>query len=177
MKKLFAALACLMLSAGLSVAQKGTAEPGFYPFAYPGDTWTGEVTAFDNARRTLTLTHVRDKKASTFVVSIPDAPYEWGRDESNFRVVDFPYDKEAKNQTFRYRSAAGSRFVPMEQTTIGTPMQKRPNPPAENVIAEFDQFMGRTVTVYYTNRERIVAGNKEKYYDVWRIKILSGKKS
>ena len=179
MKKLFFAISCLMLSAGLSEAQKGSAEPNdYYPFAYTRDTWTGEVTAFDNDRRTLTLTYIRDKKkVSTFVASVPDAPYEWGRDARKFRVVDFPFDKEAKSQMFKYIWAPGVSVLPPEQTTFGTPVQNRPNPPASNVISDFTDLMGRTITVYYTTRSRIVDGKNEEYHDLWRIRILSGKKS
>jgi len=32
--------------------------------------------------------------------------------------------------------------------------------------------MGRRLTVYFTAREREVNGKKEKYNDVWRIRIL-----
>jgi hypothetical protein len=47
MKRFFVAFVCLIVCAGVSVAQKGKAEPDYYPLGYSGDTWTGEVTAFD----------------------------------------------------------------------------------------------------------------------------------
>ena len=175
MKKSFIAFVFLLSCAGLAVAQKGTAEPDYYPMGYSGDTWTGEVTAFDNARRTLTLTYVREIKISTFIASIPDAPYEWGHDARKFRVVDFPYDKEAKVQLFKYVAAAGFYVAPPGYSATGTPVQRRPNPPVSNVISEFGQFMGHAVTVYYTTRERTVGDKKEKYNDVWRIRVLPGK--
>lgn len=57
MNRVIVLIACLLFCAGVSVAQKGSAEPDYYPVGYPGDTWTGEVTSIDNDRRTLTLTH------------------------------------------------------------------------------------------------------------------------
>lgn len=42
MKRLFIALGLLLFCAGVSVAQKGTAEADYYPMGYAGDTWTGE---------------------------------------------------------------------------------------------------------------------------------------
>ena len=65
MKRLFVALACLILCASVSVAQKGKADADYYPMGYSLDTWTGEVTGFDNKDRTLTLTYVK------IVFSIP----------------------------------------------------------------------------------------------------------
>jgi hypothetical protein len=43
-------------------------------------------------------------------------------------------------------------------------------------MTDLSDFMGRRVTVYYTVREREAGGKKEKYNDVWRVKVLSGKK-
>src|SRR3712207_444046 len=108
MGRLFVVLSCLILYPGISAAQKGTAEPDYYPIGYSGNTWTGEVTAFGNERRTLTLTHGSGKKEQVFVASMPDAPYERGRDARNFRVIDFPYNKEVKYQRFQYRGPGGA---------------------------------------------------------------------
>jgi hypothetical protein len=175
MKRLFVAFACLILFSAVSAAQKGKADPDYYPIGYSGDTWTGEVTAFDNDQRTLTLTYVKDKKVSTFVASVPDAPYEWGNDARNFRVVDFPYDKEGKVQLYTYVGAMNSAgYVMQSGPTKAT--QRRPNPPAENVIDDLAQFVTSKVTVYYTIRERKVDGKTEKYNDVWRIRMLPPKK-
>ena len=179
MKRLFVAFSCLILFAGHSVAQKGTADSDYYPLGYTGETWTGEVTAFDNERRTLTLTKKKKKNVLTFVASIPDAPYEWRRDASNYRVVDFPFDKQAKYQTFKYMgfgTGSGKAADLLPSGGSGSGMQRRPNPPDSNVISEFGEFKGRRITVYYTTREREVGGAKEKYNDVWRIRILDAKK-
>ncbi|HET8670621.1 MAG TPA: hypothetical protein VFM05_08360 [Candidatus Saccharimonadales bacterium] len=174
-ERLFIAISSLTLLGGVSFAQKGTADPDYYPLGYSGHTWTGEVIAFDNERRTLTLTHSSGDKVLTFIASIPDAPYEWRRDARNFRVVDFPYDKQAKYQVFKYMGLGKAASV--LPGGLGSGTQTRPSPPASNVITEFDQFKGRRITVYYTTREREVEGRIEKYNDVWRIRILdTGKK-
>jgi hypothetical protein len=178
MKRLFAALACLILCAGVSLAQKGKAEPDYYPRGYSGDTWTGGVTAFDNEQRTLTLTHGSGKNATTFVATIPDAPYEWTRDLRKARVLDFPYDKQASSQIFQYEGAGvmASVLPDSDVSTDGTGVIRRPNPPDSNRITDFADFKGRRITVYYTAREREVNGAKVKYNDVWRILVLSAKK-
>ncbi len=177
MTKTLRATACLILCVGVSVAQKGKAEPDYYPMGYPGDTWTGQVTAFDNEQRTLTLTHISGKKVLTFVASIPDAPYEWARDIRRSPVLDFPYDKESKYQRFKYvGSGAAADILPDSGGMHGdTGMRTRPNPPASNQITDLNEFMGRHIIVYYTARERTVGGQKVKYHDVWRIRVLTAK--
>ena len=175
MKRLFVAFGSLILCAGISVAQKGKAEPDYYPLGYSGDTWTGEVTDFDNKYRTLTLTHTSGKDVVTFVASIPDAPYELGCDRRNFRVVDFPYKKDAKIQVFKYEGRGDAATI-LPEGDHGDGMQRRPSPPASNVISDLAEFKGRHVTVYYSAREREANGRKEKYNDVWRIRVLPAKK-
>ncbi len=54
--------------------------------------------------------------------------------------------------------------------------QKRPNPPASNVMIDLAEFTGSRITVYYTTRERVVGKQKEKDNDVWRIRMLPAKK-
>jgi hypothetical protein len=170
MKRLFVVLACLILYSEMSMAQKGSADPDYYPLGYSGQTWTGEVTAVDNEQRALTLTYTRGDKTQTFVASIPNAPYERRRDAQNFRVIDFPYDREAAFQTFLYVGPGGAGTLLPKGDMTGK--QRRPSPPASNVISDLTDFKGRRITVYYTTRERKVNGEKEKYNDVWRIRIL-----
>lgn len=174
-KRLFVAFGCLLLCAGTSVAQKGKAEPDYYPMGYSGETWTGEVTAFDNNNRTLTLTHTRGKDVVTFVASIPDAPYELRRDLRLFRVVDFPYKKDAKIQVFKYEGHGSAASI-LPKGDLSDGIQRRPSPPASNVISDLAEFKGRHITVFYSVREREVNGRKEKYYDVWRIRVLPATK-
>jgi hypothetical protein len=169
MTRLLLVPAFLIIFSGAIAAQQGTADPDYNTIGYPGKTWTGAVTAFDNAQRTLTLTS-EDKK-STFVASIPDAPYERRRDARNYRVIDFPYDKSAKYQEFQYMGPGNAgTLLPSSDSGLGK--QRRNNPSGSDVIGNLDDFMGRRITVYYTTREREVNGKKEKYNDVWRIRIL-----
>jgi hypothetical protein len=168
------ALAFLVLYAGLSSAQKGPAQqPEYYPVGYSGNTWTGEVTAFDSDRRTLTLTYTNGTDVQTFVASIPDAPYEWARDSRNSRVLDFPYDKRATVQMFIY---VGPGFAATIVPDGSPAVVRRPNPPTSNVITDLADFKGRRITVYYTPREREANGGTVKYNDVWRIWVIPGKK-
>jgi hypothetical protein len=174
MKKLFPALACLILCAGVSLAQKGKADPDFYPVGYSGDTWTGEVTVFDNEQRTLTLTHGSGKNLSTFVANLPDAPYEWTHDIRGARVLDFPYDKKTTYQLFKYDGPGFAATALPDGVDTG--MKRRPNPPDSDRITDLSDFKGRIVTVYYTARERKDGGASVKYNDVWRIRVLPAKK-
>jgi hypothetical protein len=175
MKRVLIITVCLLLSVGLCQAQKKKADPDYYPMGYSGETWTGEVTAVSNEKRTLTLTHTKGKDVVTFEATIPDAPYEWARDARNFRVLDFPFDKKATVQTFKY-IGTGEGAAVLIPDVMGAGIKKRPNPPASNVINDFSELMGRSVTVYYTPRERGAGKQKEKYNDVWRIRILPPKK-
>jgi hypothetical protein len=45
--------------------QHGTAESGYWPIGYGGDTFTGFVTSLDDTSRTVTLTYVRPKDGKT----------------------------------------------------------------------------------------------------------------
>lgn len=48
-------------------AQKGTAEPDYYPSGFSGSTWTGVVTAVSEDTREFTLTYKKGEKEQTFV--------------------------------------------------------------------------------------------------------------
>jgi hypothetical protein len=176
MQRLFVACASLILCAGVALAQRGKAGPDYYPMGYSGDTWTGEVTALDNEHRTLTLTYGSGKNIQTFVASIPDAPYEWRRDIRNARVLDFPYDKKAKTQMFKYEGSGTAASTLPDSGGNPSGMKVRPNPPDSNRITDLSDFMGRRIIVYYTTREQKVGGNKVKYNDVWRILVLAATK-
>jgi hypothetical protein len=66
-KKLVIALTLLFLSAGVSIAQQGTAESDYYPQGYSGATWAGEVTSVNEDTREFTLTYKKNDKEQTFV--------------------------------------------------------------------------------------------------------------
>jgi hypothetical protein len=71
MKTLALALAVFLAGAGVSTAQKGTAESDYYPMGYAGDTWTGEVTSINEDTREFTLTYRKSDKEQTFVGVLP----------------------------------------------------------------------------------------------------------
>jgi hypothetical protein len=56
----FLAVACA------AYAQHGTAGSGYFPQGYNGDTWTGNVTATDDAERSITLAYSNKGKTETF---------------------------------------------------------------------------------------------------------------
>ncbi|MBP7476636.1 MAG: hypothetical protein KBF83_14645 [Pyrinomonadaceae bacterium] len=68
---LFFLPALIVITALTVSAQKGTAEPGYYPSGYGGDIWTGEVTAVNSESRELTLTYRKGSKEETFVAVVP----------------------------------------------------------------------------------------------------------
>jgi hypothetical protein len=173
MKKLLAAFAFVICCSGWSLAQKGVAEADYYPLGYALDTWTGEVTAVDNEQRTLTLTYGKNKL--TFIATIPDAPYEWRRNKRNERVLDFPYDPKAKSQPYKFEgpSEGVALLLPSGDESAGT--KTVPNPPDSNRITDLSDFVGRTVMVYYTARERNEPDGKVKFNDVWRVKVFKKK--
>ena len=58
---------CLLLAlASPGFAQHGEAPNGYYPPGYGGDTWTGEVTATNDATREITLMYTKGSKTETF---------------------------------------------------------------------------------------------------------------
>jgi hypothetical protein len=59
--------ACFLLMAEALSAQHGTATNGYFPIGYAGDTWTGEVSAVDEAKREITLVYKRKNGDETFV--------------------------------------------------------------------------------------------------------------
>ena len=58
---------CLLLMVESLKAQHGTASNGYFPMGYSGDTWTGEVSALDEAKREITLVYKGKKGDETFV--------------------------------------------------------------------------------------------------------------
>lgn len=71
MKSFVLSLALLLLCTGIAVAQHGTAEPGYYPSGFNGDTWSGEVTAVTEDTREFTLTYTKGTDTQTFVGILP----------------------------------------------------------------------------------------------------------
>lgn len=86
MKKLLAVIALLFVCAGISMAQKGTAESDYYPQGYSGDTWTGEVTSVNEDTREFTLTYKRGDKEQTFVGELPKGYTVKMKDGSDYEL-------------------------------------------------------------------------------------------
>jgi hypothetical protein len=86
MKKSFAAVVILILCAAVSLPQKGTAEPDYYPMGYSGSTWTGEVTSIDEAAREFTLTYKKGDKEQTFVGVLPKGYTVKMKDGTDYEV-------------------------------------------------------------------------------------------
>ena len=151
--KCFWVLFVFLCSISAAFAQKGTAEPGFYPFGYNGDTWTGEVTAADEDKRELTLTYKKGDKTQTFAAFVPNTGVGWMTDEEGDRVIAiYPQDddkdkKKDANQT-----------------------GKKPKP--EPAHLNLQDLIGRRVTVYYISREKKVNEQKFKFNEVIRIKLV-----
>ena len=71
MKRLLVIIVVIFLFAGVTAAQKGTAESDYYPMGYFGDTWTGAVTSVNEETREFTLTYKKKDKDETFVGVLP----------------------------------------------------------------------------------------------------------
>jgi hypothetical protein len=137
----------------LTFAQKGTAQPGFYPLNYHGDTWTGEVTAADEDKRELTLTFKKGDKTQTFVAFVPNTGVGWMTDEEGDRVIAiYPQDDDK------------------DKTEDANQTGKKPKP--EPAHLNLQDLMGRKVTVFYISREKKVNEEKVKFNEVIRIKLV-----
>ena len=86
MKKLLVVAVLLFVCTGASMAQKGTAEPGYYPSGYSGDTWSGEVTSVNEDTREITLTYKKGDKEQTFVGVVPQGFTVKMKDGKDYRV-------------------------------------------------------------------------------------------
>ena len=71
-----AVAACFfLLLAEVLNAQHGTAPNGYFPMGYAGDTWTGELSAVDQANREITLVY-KGKKADEKFVGVLQQGYQ-----------------------------------------------------------------------------------------------------
>lgn len=71
MNRLLIVIVAIVMLADISPAQKGTAEPDYYPGNYSGDTWTGEVTSVNEDTREFTLTYKKKERDETFTGVLP----------------------------------------------------------------------------------------------------------
>ncbi len=86
MKKLFIAAVIVFACTGASVAQKGSAEPDYYPMGFSGDTWTGEVTTVNEDTREFTLTYAKGDKSQTFIGVLPKGYTVKMKDGTNYEL-------------------------------------------------------------------------------------------
>ena len=118
----FAAFLLFLVAGGLH-AQHGTAPNGYFPMGYAGDTWTGEVSAVNDANREITLVYKTSKKAETFVGVL--------------------------QQGYKVKLKDGS--------------------PAELKVSTIPT--GTRLRVYYMAKDRKVNGQKEKFYEIFRMEF------
>lgn len=67
MNNLTLALSICFLLPLLAYARHGSAENGYYPMGFHGDTWTGVVSATDDPAREITLVFTKGSKTETFI--------------------------------------------------------------------------------------------------------------
>ena len=86
MNKPILLVVAILVCTCVALAQKGTAEADYYPLNYGGDTWTGVVTAINEATREFTLTYRNNGKEQTFVGVLIKGYAEKMRDGTNHEV-------------------------------------------------------------------------------------------
>ena len=64
----------LFVFASAAFGQHGTAENGYYPSGYQGDTWTGVVVSASEQTGEITLSYTKGGKSQTFV-GVPETGY------------------------------------------------------------------------------------------------------
>jgi hypothetical protein len=85
----------LFVFASAAFGQHGTAENGYYPPAYQGDTWTGVVASASEQTGEITLSHTKGGKSQTFV-GVPEAGYlvhEYTGATRPLKMSDIPIGK------------------------------------------------------------------------------------
>ncbi len=86
---LFFAVVLFLLLCNLGTAQRGTAENGFWPMDYHGDTFTGKVTSAADDD-TLTLTYERKNRKEEFVGKLEGGCVVPSKDGSLMHAKDIP---------------------------------------------------------------------------------------
>ena len=82
MHKLILGLSVCLLLPVLAHAQHGTAESGYWPMGFVGDTWTGVVSTTNEETREITLTFTKGDKTQTFTGVLQDGYKVTPRDGS-----------------------------------------------------------------------------------------------
>ncbi|HEY9432872.1 MAG TPA: hypothetical protein VI260_15520 [Blastocatellia bacterium] len=128
MNKLLIAPILIVFCIANAYAQKGAAEPDYYPMGYNGDTWTGEVTATDDSKREITLSYKKKDKEETFVGALEEGYAVKMKDGSmrELKVSEIPTGtrikvyyitktkKDASGAKTKFNQIIKIRFLPKE---------------------------------------------------------------
>jgi hypothetical protein len=98
MKRLYFLPLTLFIFASAAFGQHGTAEIGYYPAGYQGDTWTGVVVSASEQTGEITLSYAKGGKSQTFV-GVPEAGYlvhEHTGTTRPLKISDIPVGKVIK---------------------------------------------------------------------------------
>lgn len=88
----------LFVFASTAFSQHGTAENGYFPSAYHGDTWTGVVVSASEQTGEITLSYAKGGKSQTFV-GVPEVGYlvhEHSGATRPLKMSDIPVGKAIK---------------------------------------------------------------------------------
>ena len=98
MKRLHLLPIAFLVCASAVLGQHGTADSGYYPGGYQGDTWTGVVVSANEKTGEITLSYTKGGKSQTFV-GVPQADYlvhEHNGATRALRMSDIPVGKTIK---------------------------------------------------------------------------------
>jgi hypothetical protein len=98
MKRTLYFLILLLTLASSALAQHGTAENGYYPPGYNGDTWTGAILSANEQTSEITLSYTKGGKSQTFV-GVPEEGYmvhEHNGQTRPLKMSDIPVGRTVK---------------------------------------------------------------------------------
>ena len=81
-----------LLCASVAFGQYGRAPNGYYPPAYTGDSFSGKVTAVDEASEQITVSFEDKKKSETFVGRLQEPCAVPSKDGKPMTALDLPID-------------------------------------------------------------------------------------
>lgn len=83
-------LLVVLLAAPVAFGQYGTAPNGYYPSSYNGNTFTGKVTAVDEASGQITISFQKNKNTQTFVGRLEEPCAVRSQDGNGMTAKDIP---------------------------------------------------------------------------------------
>ncbi len=113
MKRLYFLPLTLFIFASAAFGQHGTAEIGYYPAGYQGDTWTGVVVSASEQTGEITLSYAKGGKSQTFV-GVPEAGclvHEHSGATRPLKMSDIPVGKIIKVWYIEETKKVGGRKV------------------------------------------------------------------